>query len=93
MPSRDHDVFCVCYNESCCPWLTDRYCECQCNCELFDRVRQDERDKMELKFEDQKFLINKIISLHDEIDALTAWLDDLRRQEVAQMRERLGGYE
>jgi len=36
-----HDKFCPVYEGSCCPWMGN--CVCQCNCDDIAAIREDER--------------------------------------------------
>lgn len=37
---REHDPLCNIYEETCCPWMGE--CECQCNCDFIQEIREDQ---------------------------------------------------
>lgn len=37
---KEHDPLCNIYEETCCPWMGE--CECQCNCDFIQEIREDQ---------------------------------------------------
>ena len=65
-----HDLLCINYQGSCCPWMGD--CSCQCDCEFISKVREDMLTKCIVtveKFDDV-----------DEIELIIADLRDLQEK-------------
>lgn len=59
---NNHDVMCPNAEGSCCPWMGD--CDCQCNCDLINRVREDESMNC---YEHQKKSILQCISVVENL--------------------------
>lgn len=48
---RPHDVLCNIYEKTCCPHMGE--CECQCNCDFIQEVREDERKSIMANLKEQ----------------------------------------